>query len=202
VHQTSYLPADHLTELGGLRTVSIERAVVDLAAVTKSHAHVGKILDRFIADGRTTSSRVGRCFDDLARPGRRGVRLVAAVLDERGPGYVPPASELERRLFDVIERARLPEPLRQLPLPGRGKVEGLADSGYLDARLLLEADGRRWHTRLEDFRADRERDAEASRAGWLTLRFAYEQLKSEPHEVGGAISATRAIRLQQLAGCT
>lgn len=134
---------------------------------------------------------------DVARRGKPGVALLSRALEERGPGYVPPGSELEARLLAALTRAGLPEPVRQIQLPGRGAIEGIVDAGYADARLLLEADGRRWHTRLTDRLRDSQRDAEASRAGWLTLRFLYEQITQEPDEVASAVAETRAIRLQQ-----
>lgn len=48
------------------------------------------------------------------------------------------------------------------------------------ARLILEADGRRWHTRLEDFDRDRQRDIEASLLGWTVLRFVWADLIERP----------------------
>ena len=66
--------------------------------------------------------------------------------------------------------------MAQRALPGTGAVEGVVDAAYPDCRLILEADGRRWHTRVDDLRRDHERDAEAARAGWQTLRFLYEQI--------------------------
>lgn len=38
---------------------------------------------------------VRRVLDEVAASGVRGVRLLRALLDDRGPGYVPPASGLE-----------------------------------------------------------------------------------------------------------
>ena len=44
---------------------------------------------------------------------------LASILDDRGPGFVPATTELERMLFDVCGRVGL-EPVRQFSLPGRG----------------------------------------------------------------------------------
>src|SRR3546814_15933285 len=83
----------------------------------------------------------------------------------------------------------------QIPLPGRGPTRGIADGGYLDAQIVLEADGRRWHGRLKAARRDRERDAQVVRAGWVPLRFVYEQLVHDPAEVCAVVAETRATRL-------
>jgi very-short-patch-repair endonuclease len=66
--------------------------------------------------------------------------------------------------------------------------------------MLLEADGRRWHTRIRDLRRDHERDAEVARAGWITLRFMHEQLVGAPGEVAATVADVRQVRLVQLAG--
>jgi very-short-patch-repair endonuclease len=85
--------------------------------------------------------------------------------------------------------------VRQLPLPGRGRVRGIADGGYPDARIVLEADGRRWHDRVAAARRDRERDAQAARVGWQTLRWVYEQVMDDPAEVCATVRDTRQVRL-------
>ena len=63
------------------------------------------------------------------------------------------------------------------------------------ARVILEADGRRWHTRIRDLAEDHVRDAEAARVGWETLRFVYEQIAEEPEEVCATVADVRAVRL-------
>jgi very-short-patch-repair endonuclease len=117
---------------------------------------------------------------DVARRGKPGVRALGGVLDDRGPGYVPPHSELERKLFAVLEEGGLPEPQRQAPLPGRGAIEGLVDAAYPDVKVVIEADGRRWHSRVRDLARDHQRDAEAARVGVLTLRLLHEQIVGDP----------------------
>lgn len=197
VHQIDDLIADDVTEVDGLRVSLPERAIVEAASAVKARIRLGALLDHLIVDRRTTIARVAGCLARVARPGKPGVAILGAVLDERGPGFVPPASKLEELLFSVLADAGLPEPVRQIQLPGRGAVKGLVDAGYLDARLLLEADGRRWHTRQTDLRRDHRRDAESIRAGWATLRFLYEQLIEEPNEIAATVTETRNVRLQQ-----
>lgn len=137
-----------------------------------------------------------RCSGRCCVHGKPGLTKLARVLEERGGGYVPPASELERALFDALAADGLPPPERQIALPGRGAVRGIADGGYRDARIVLEADGRRWHSRVEAARADRARDAQVVRSGWVPLRFVYEQIVHEPAEVCAIVRETRAVRLE------
>ena len=81
-----------------------------------------------------------------------------------------------------------------MPLPG-GRSSGLVDAAYVDARIIVETDGRTDHMRLQDMRRDRERDAQAIAAGWVTLRFLYDQVVGDPGGVCADIVAARRVRL-------
>jgi hypothetical protein len=200
VRQVVDMPT-HLTDLvDGLRVSTPPRAIVELAGVVGPRRldHLVDVVTRRI----TSVTRLSACAAELARPGRPGVAALGAVLDERGPGYVPPDSELEARLFAAVAAGGLPAPMRQFPLPGCGAAEGLVDAAYPDVRVIIEADGRRWHTRVRDLRRDHEREARAARAGWQTLRFLYEQIVEAPRDVVGTVADVRAVRAAQLARST
>ena len=197
VHQIDDLTPRHRTAIARLPVSSPARTVVELGA-TQPVTVIGRVADDLVRSGRTSYGSIERMLAELNRPGKPGLAKVGEVLDERGAGYVPPASELERLLFATLEAGGLPAPVRQLPLPGRGPIRGIADGGYVDAQMLLEADGRRWHMRVEAARRDRERDAQAARAGYVTLRFVHEQLRDDPAGVCDTVSETREVRLRQL----
>ncbi len=197
VHQIDDLLPRHRTSRAALPVTTPARAVVELGA-TQDLAVVGRVADDLVRAGRTTYAAIAAVLAAVSRPGKPGVELVASMLEERSDGYVPPASELERALFGVLDAGGLPPPARQMPLPGRGPIRGIVDGGYLDAQIVLEADGRRWHARVEAARRDRERDAQVVRAGWVPLRFVYEQILHEPAEVCAVVAETRERRLAQL----
>jgi Protein of unknown function (DUF559)/Transcriptional regulator, AbiEi antitoxin len=193
VHQIDDLRPHHVASVRGLPVTKVERAVVEVASALPPR-RLADVVDEAVAAGRATYVQIAARLREVARPGKPGVRTLAGVLDDRGPGYVPPASELERALFAAMAGGGLPPPRRQFCLPGRGAIEGLVDAAYPDARLLIEADGRRWHTRIRDLKRDHQRDTEAARAGWLTLRFGYEEIVHASHEVVAAIRDVRAVR--------
>jgi very-short-patch-repair endonuclease len=195
VHQIGDLAAHHVQMVGGLRVSLPARAIVDLAG-TVGPRRLGELVD-LATDRLTSTARIATCMAELARPGKPGLRRLGEVLDERGPGHIPPQSELEARLFDALAIARLPAPRRQFPLPGRGVVEGLVDAAYPGARLIVEADGRRWHTRIRHLVRDHDRDAEAARVGWQTLRFLYERITETPQEVAATVADVLRARLVQ-----
>ena len=197
VHQIDDLVTRHRTTVRGLPVSSAARVVVELGSRLGVQA-VGTVADDLVRSHRTTYSAIAAVLAELARPGKPGIETVVRMLEERGDGYVPPASELERSLFDTLRAGGLPEPERQVPLPGRGPLVGVVDGAYTDALMVLEADGRRWHTRMEASKRDRARDAQVVRAGWVPLRFVHEQIVHEPEEVCAVVQDTRARRLALL----
>jgi hypothetical protein len=199
VHQIDDVARRHRTRVDGLPVVTAARAVVDLGSRLTA-ARLGAVADDLVQAGATSWPAIGAVFGDVVRPGKPGMATVAALLDERGGDEVPAQSSLEQALFTAMAAGGLPLPARQMPLPGRGLRRGLADAGYTDARIVIEADGRRYHQRLADMRRDRERDAQVVKAGWVPLRFVYEQVVHEPHVVCDDIAEARAVRLGQLAG--
>jgi Transcriptional regulator, AbiEi antitoxin/Protein of unknown function (DUF559) len=197
IHQVDDIRAHHADQVDGLRVTTAARAIVDVAAVV-GPKRLGHLVD-LATDRLTSVTRIAACAAELARPGKPGIGQLGAVLDARGPGYVPPRSELESRLFAALAANGLPPPVRQYPLPGRGAVEGLVDAAYPDVRVVIEADGRRWHTRVRDLRRDHQLDAEAARVGWQTLRFLYEEITDCPNEVAATIADVLRVRAMQLA---
>lgn len=193
VHQLADLATHHIAPVDGLPTTTIPRTIVDLAAVSGIE-RLARIVENAVAAGRTTELEIGTTLAEVARPGKRGVQKLTLVLRRRAPGDPKPDSHLERLLLGVIDAAGLPRPVPQLPHPGRHPARGCVDFAYPDERLILEADGRRWHQRIADVKRDRARDNEAARAGWLTLRFMWEELEGDPGDVGRAIVETRAHR--------
>jgi very-short-patch-repair endonuclease len=70
--------------------------------------------------------------------------------------------------------------VQQSPVPGWQFVNGCVDVAFIAAKLIVEADGRSWHTRIKDIKRDHERDAEAARHGWQVLRLVYEHIVGDP----------------------
>lgn len=114
-------------------------------------------------------------------PGWHGVespapRALREILKARGPGLEMSESILEVELVRLLTEAGLPPPVQQHPLPWRPVGTGRADLAYPDARLLIEADGRRWHALNQDFESDRRRDNLAMLAGWRVPRFTWRDI--------------------------
>jgi very-short-patch-repair endonuclease len=121
---------------------------------------------------------------------------LAKALDRRLPGRGVEQSRLERALTDAVRRAGIGAGQVQYPHPGRPDSSELADRAFTDAMLVVEADGRVWHSREAAFSRDRRRDREAARAGWLTVRYTYSDLYGAPEQVACELAAIHARRIR------
>jgi very-short-patch-repair endonuclease len=171
-----YTP-DRLVVVDGIRAVTAAQALVDSSA-SVSVGRLGRALDDLVTAEPAELDAVRARF--LAAVGRPGLGRLRGLLDERGDGYVPTQSELESALRLVVA-ARVPDIRWQAPLPWqppdcRQRVDGLIDAW----RVVLEGDGRRWHTRVADFERDHERDLAAVRHGYVVARFTWSQLTQRP----------------------
>jgi hypothetical protein len=113
----------------------------------------------------------------LARSRVPGMRRVRTVLSELADDAPPTDSDLEVALRSLVDEIPAIGPVEwQAPLPfwprGTARCDGLA----VRWPLILEADGRSWHTRVEDFERDRERDNLANVHAYDVLRFTYNKL--------------------------
>lgn len=110
----------------------------------------------------------------------RGMATMRPIILERSAeGYVPTESELEAVAWETFAEAGIPGLARQSPLPW-APTAGRVDLYVPDWRLIIELDGRLWHSKTEDFERDRGRDNAATAAGYSVLRFTWEALTSQP----------------------
>ena len=199
VHQISDLDEDDVVRVDGMPVTSLRRTIVDLAAVWR-RGRLRIAVEDAVSAKRVTDAEIGSCLRSIARRGKPGVRNLALVLDERGPGVAPPASQLEREFFDLVRWSSLPPPVRQYPIPRDDGVSNLSDSAWPEVKLIVEVDGRRWHQRLADMKRDRDRDLHAAAAGWQVVRLLREHVVGAPEETIRELHAVYAARAELLGG--
>jgi very-short-patch-repair endonuclease len=191
-HQLVDVAPHHLTEVDGFPTTTPARTIVDLAAVLRTR-RLGDALDDALVRRLATFSEIAQVLTDVRRRGKPGVRVLVDVLAERD-GRPPAASHLEHLLHEAARLAGV-RAVAQAPLPTRGVLTGLVDLAVVESRLILEADGRRWHAREQAMARDRQRDREAARQGWLTLRFVHADLA---HDLAGCADDIRTTHRSRL----
>jgi very-short-patch-repair endonuclease len=185
VFQTKLLPPSHCTIVDAIPVTALPRTIFDLAG----HHRMGRVaraLDHSLAYGLAPVERFWDVFFDLATRGRRGTQVMRSLLNERAGTYVAPASELETLFRDLVKRHRLPVPRSQVDVGDDegwiGRVDFLFSGG-----LVVETDGRRYHSTLLDGYADAARDDRLRRSGRRVLRFTWRNITEDAEVCAAAI---------------
>lgn len=137
----------------------------------------------------TTFREMALMLAETGARGRQGTALLRQILAVRTEDYVPPASELEALLLAVLRTAGVPTPDRQEWVGGTKAPVGRVDFVYRAARVVIEADSRRYHSSWLDVQADHRRDLLLAAAGWTIVRVNWHQLLGEPELFVGAMRA-------------
>jgi very-short-patch-repair endonuclease len=126
----------------------------------------------------------------IGGPGRAGTTRLRAALASRLPGYRATDSVLEDAFLDLCRRHGLPEPRRQVEVPGLGRV----DFYYDDARIVIELDGYEYHYDRGAFQRDRTRSNALGVGGELVLRYTHADVTVDAARVAGQVRAARRGR--------
>jgi hypothetical protein len=198
IHRVRDLVPRHRAVVSGIPTTTLERAVIDVSCVF-GRARYEHLIDAVTITRRMTSvGSLARTFRQVNRRGRLGIGKVGEALDLRRPDGPPPRSTLERRVDELLDCSPLRRPLPEHPLPSDRAFHGYVDRAWPEAMLILEIDGRTWHSREVDMARDRARDREAARHGWQTLRILDEEVEAHSDDVLDDIMTTYTQRVMQL----
>jgi very-short-patch-repair endonuclease len=94
-------------------------------------------------------------LEAMAASGRNGIVLFRQLLEKRPDDYVPPASNLEGRVKDILAGARLGEWRRQVDTGGETWT-GRVDFRHAVLPAIIEVQSERYHKALTN-EADDER---------------------------------------------
>ncbi len=189
VHESLDLEDHDRIVIDGLPLTHPARTVVDLGAT--SPWLVEGALSEGLRRGVFTFGEVAAFVKRVQRRGRRGVGVIRPFLAVHLESDGRTQSVLEDRFLRVLhERAvRLPIPQYEVFDP-RGTFVCRADFAYPDRALLIELDGRAYHSDGRDFQLDREKQNRTQALGWRTLRFTWSDVTHRPDQ---AISTLRSV---------
>jgi hypothetical protein len=149
-----------------------------------------RVFDDLLLSHRLELDKLQRVTDREQGRRRRGIVLLRDLLNDRQPtAPAHDSSYLEGMLERLMVAAGLPEWTREYPFSLGAKMCRV-DVYIPDWRLVIEADGRNWHARVEDFEEDRRRDNELAMKGIQVIRLTYRMLKSDPE---GCLDTIRII---------
>jgi very-short-patch-repair endonuclease len=186
VHRLSKYPP--VVKLDGLPTVSLAGALVQSWQLLGPRAGRAPLIEAYrrrLVAGADLQQELDRATRLRAR---RAARDLLALL------VAGCESELEiwglRHVFDV---PGLRHGARQRWVRVNG-TNYRVDVAFDEERVAVELDGSAAHGSREQRERDVHRDAALASAGWLTIRFTYERLTSDPDGCRGDLLATLAGR--------
>jgi very-short-patch-repair endonuclease len=180
-HRAMLHPEDIDTH-DGIPVTSVARTILDLAA-DLDHDQLTRLIEdadrRELVDGTALDRAVER------RPHAAGSGRLRRVLATYR-GTADTRSKLERDFRALIATSGLPEPQYNV------LVEGLTVDVYWPQwKLVVELDGKPYHTSPRIFETDRIRDATLQKADLRVLRVTGQRLDNEPGEVVADILALK-----------
>jgi very-short-patch-repair endonuclease len=166
-----------VTVVDGIRVTTVAQTLFDLLRCWQLPM-VERAMDAALLGGKVTIAELVERQQAMGRLRRPGTAIFSALVDERSTESLEhAASELELLLHRLLRG--LPPAVRvrfQATPPWWENGAGRVDA-YIPAwRLVVEADGRRWHSRVADFDRDRWRDNQAAAHGHRVMRFTHAHL--------------------------
>jgi len=168
------------TTVDRIPATTVEQTVVDLAG-RLGIIRLGDIIDGLIRSKKTSLAKVSARHQALRLPATAGSGRLEKVLVARSvDAWVPPASVLERAMYELLDHPAVPPFVRKPAFPWRPQDPQRLDTYIPSWLLFVEADGRAWHTRERDFARDRRRDHEVLAHGHRILRLGWEEIIEDP----------------------
>jgi len=164
IHQAELRKSD-LRTIDCIPVTAPNRTLVDIANERVLEA----ALDDAIQLRLTTVQTLRRYIADRGLAHNRGMAQLKRLLDDRQHGSTQKA--LERLFLRKLRAAGFPEPRKQHPVANY-KI----DFAYPTKRLAIELDGLGSHFSAAHFREDLRRQNDLVLAGWLPLRFSWEDV--------------------------
>lgn len=166
VHRARRIDPRDIERHGQLVVTRAPRTVLDLAELL-DYDELRPIVDRM----RRFDVDAVRAAQKRA-PGKRGAALVRRLC---GRMEAHTRSQFERRYLEFCVTRGLP-----LPDAVNGRAGGfLVDCIYRSAGIVVELDGRAFHSRQDQFKADRRRDRKLLVRRQATVRLVWEDLDDE-----------------------
>lgn len=189
VHRRALVERLDTVARGELRLTAVDLTVLDLVG-RLTPAAVDCLVDDVLRRGLSSLPRLEWRLEQSGSQGRAGTAGLRAALATRAEGYRVTDSALEDLFVDLCRRHGLPEPRRQVVIPGLGRV----DFYYDDTRIVIELDGYAYHSDLGPFQKDRTRSNALGVGGELVLRYTHADVTGRGAFVADQVRSARRAR--------
>ncbi len=180
VHRVRVLPAEWVTRLDDVPICRPELVAMQLFAVC-SLERAARLTDSLWSMRLLSGPSIERFLEQYGARGRNGTAGLREYLDERGPGYVPPASGLEGRAMRLFDEAGVPM-RRQVDSGDGAGWTGRVDFRHENLAVIVEIQSERFHAALCDGVADAARLKALRRAGYEVVELTDADVWSRPRE--------------------
>ena len=172
VHQTRWLPSEHVQAEAGIPVTSIERTLLDHAERLDARQ-----LERALVDadrsGRLRWAVLAQLVEEAN--GRRGRKLLRRLVHEVSPLAVETRSPTEVDFLALCREANLPSPHVNVFVE-----DLLVDFYWPSSRLVVETDSWGFHGDRPAFEHDHEATLKLTLAGYKVLRATHRMLERDP----------------------
>lgn len=188
VHESLDLVESDRAWLRGVPVTIAQRTVVDLGATSPW------LVERALSTGlRMELFSVGdvdALVRRVAKRGRRGVGVIRPLLDMHRVLSGKTESILEDRFIRILFDGGLQLPETQFHVFDKGgRFVCRADFAYPEYRLLIELDGRSYHSDSGAFQRDRDKQNRTQELGWRTLRFTWDDVHRNPEHAKATVAS-------------
>lgn len=173
----------------GIPCTSVALTLLNLAAVAPRRA-VERACDEAEVQGLFDLAAIEELLGRRQRP--PGAALLRAVLREHAITTTLTREGLEERTLTLFDDFGIPRPEVNVRVVCRPGVAPEVDFYWRRRRLVLEADGGRFHRTRAAIERDRRKEAELVRAGNRVLRCTWLQVEREPEPVALMVLAALA----------
>ena len=154
------------------------RTMLDLAGVLPYETFLALLQDA-VARGVVNVEPLMAIVD---RRGGHGVEGTVALRTGLDDGLVDERieSKLELIIAAIVDAARVPTPVRQYPLTCDDGREVRLDNAWVDLKITVEGDRRRWHGSAKQARASRARSRSIVASGWQHYVYGWAEATETP----------------------
>ncbi len=185
LHRSTTLTSQDAARVKNIPCTTVARTLLDLAEVV-TRRELERAFDQAeilgVFDLRALNDQLER------NPCRHGVVAIRAVLAEHYIGSTATQSKLEEAFLALCRRIGVPDPLvNEWVDLGDGDPPIWADFVWRRQRVIVETDGRRFHSSNQARERDTRRDQRAVLAGWKPIRTTWRQVVNRPQELAPTI---------------
>lgn len=173
-HKTDLLARGDWVERSGMRVLAPTRLLCDLAWHLDDAA-LESVFEQMLSRHMLTVSSARAQARRFRRKGRPGSRSLGRMLDGRPEWLRPVDSDLELRLWRALA-GRSADFDRQVPLTLDSGTTIRFDLADRVRKFAIEVDHVTWHGGRLETQADKRRDREVGRLGWMVSRVTDEDL--------------------------